>query len=60
MQGKVTRSELFMDPDIFAAEGGNPVSSSQGYQSQFPSRSGPHRDGHIRSKKKSRLHPFRE
>jgi hypothetical protein len=32
MQGEVTRSELFTDPDIFTAEGGNLVSSSQGYQ----------------------------
>jgi hypothetical protein len=28
MQGEVTRSELFTDPDVFAAEGGNPVSLS--------------------------------
>jgi hypothetical protein len=28
MQGKITRSELFTDPDVFAAEGGNLVSSS--------------------------------
>jgi hypothetical protein len=33
MQGKVTRSELFTDPDVFRAEGGNLVSSSRGYQS---------------------------
>jgi hypothetical protein len=49
-----------MDPDIFPVEGGNPVSSSRGYQSQFPSGSGPHRGEHFCSKKKSRLHPFRE
>jgi hypothetical protein len=60
MQGEVTRSKLFMDPDIFVAKGGNPVSSSRGYQSQFLSGSGPCRGGHICSKKKSRLHPFRE
>jgi hypothetical protein len=33
MQGEGTRSELFMDPNIFGVKGGNPVSSSRGHQS---------------------------
>ena len=60
MHGKVTRSKLFTDPDIFAAEEENPVSSSRGYQSQFPSGLGPCRGKHIHNKMKSRLHLFRE
>jgi hypothetical protein len=60
MQGEVTRSKLIMDPDAFAAEGGDPISSSRGYQSQYPTGSGTHRSVQFRSKKKSRLQPFRE
>jgi hypothetical protein len=48
------------DPDVFAAEDGNPVSSSRGYQSQYPMGSGARRGGQFRSQKKSRLQPFPE
>ena len=45
--------EMHRDPDVFATEVGNPV-STRGYQSQL----GAHRGGQTYSKKKSRLHPF--
>jgi hypothetical protein len=48
------------DPDVFAAEVGNLVSSSRGYQSQYPMGSGARRGGQSRSHKKSRLQPFPE
>jgi hypothetical protein len=54
------RGEMRRDPDVFAAEEGNPVSSSRGYQSQYPMGSGAHRGGQFHSKKKSRLQPFPE
>jgi hypothetical protein len=54
------RGETRRDPDVFAAEEGNPVSSSRGYQSQYPMGSGARRGGQFRSKKKSRLQPFPE
>jgi hypothetical protein len=48
--------EMRRDPDVFAAEEGNPVSSSRGYQMGSSARRG----GQFRSKKKSRLQPFPE
>jgi hypothetical protein len=48
------------DPDVFAVEVGNPVSSSRGYQSQYPMGLGARRGGQSRSHKKSRLQPFPE
>jgi hypothetical protein len=51
---------MFRDPDVFAEEVENPVSSSRGNQSQYPIGSGARRGGQYRSKKKSRLKPFLE
>jgi hypothetical protein len=53
-----TQGEMRRDPDVFAAEEGNPVSSSRGYQSQYPMGSGARRGGQFRIQKKSRLQPF--
>jgi hypothetical protein len=55
MQGGMRR-----DPDLFAAQVGNLVSLSRGYQSQYPMGSGARRGGQSRSRKKSRLQPFPE
>jgi hypothetical protein len=52
------RGEMRRDPDVFAVEVGNPVSSSRGYQSHYPMGSGACRGGQFRSKKNSRLQPF--
>jgi hypothetical protein len=54
------RGEMHRDPDVFVAEVGNPVSSSRGYQSQYPMGSGARKGGQSRSHKKSRLQPFPE
>jgi hypothetical protein len=51
---------MHRDPDVFTAKVGNPVSSSRGYQSQYPIRSGARRGGQYHTKKKSRLQPFPE
>ena len=48
------------DPYVFLAKVENPVSSSQGYQSQYPIGSGARRGGQYHNKKKSRLQPFLE
>jgi hypothetical protein len=55
MQGEMRR-----DPDLFAAQVGNLVSSSREYQSQYPMGSGARRGGQSHSRKKSRLQPFPE
>jgi hypothetical protein len=59
-QFRTMRGEMRRDLDVFAAEEGNPVSSSRGYQSQYPMGSGACRGRQFRSKKKSRLQPFPE
>jgi hypothetical protein len=54
------RGEMHRDPDVFTMEVGNPVSSSRGYQSQYPMGSGARKGGQSCSHKKSRLQPFPE
>jgi hypothetical protein len=51
---------LITDLDAFAAEGGDLVSSSQGYQSQYPTGSSDRSSVQVCGKKKSRLQPFRD
>ena len=52
------QGEMHRNPDVFAMEVGNPISSSRGYQFQYPTRSGTCRGKQYHSKKKSRLQPF--
>jgi hypothetical protein len=54
------QGEMHRDLDVFAAEVGNPVSSSRGYQSQYPIGLGFCRGRLYHSKKKSKLQPFPE
>ena len=49
---------MHRDLDVFAAEVGNLVSSSRGYQFQYPIRLDACKGGQYRSQKKSRLQPF--
>jgi hypothetical protein len=58
--GTMRGGGMHRDPDVLAAEVGNPVSSSRGYQSQYPMGLGARLGWKSRSHKKSRLQPFPE